>query len=106
MAKIRKNDIVKVITGSKKGATGKVLAVNTKKSTVLIEGLGVTTRHIRPSQQNPRGGKKEIHVGIDISKIALVVDEKALKTSRVGVIKKDDGTKTRVARALKNKEIK
>lgn len=106
MVKIRKDDIVKVITGSKKGTTGKVLAVNTKKATVLVEGLGVKTRHIKPSQVNPRGGKKEIHVPIDVSKVALVVDEKSAKTSRVGVVKNADGGKTRVARALKNKEIK
>lgn len=106
MVKIRKDDIVKVITGSKKGTTGKVLGVNTKKATVLVEGLGVKTRHIKPSQLNPRGGKKEIHVPMDISKVALVVDEKTAKTSRVGVVKKADGSKSRVARALKNKEIK
>jgi hypothetical protein len=43
---------------------------------------------------------------MDISKVALVVDEKAGTTSRVGLVKGTDGTKTRVARALKNKEIK
>lgn len=106
MVKIRKDDIVKVITGSKKGSTGKVLAVNAKKATVVVEGLGVRTRHIKPTQLNPRGGKKEIQVPIDISKVALVVDEKSAKTSRVGIVKNADGGKTRVARALKNKEIK
>lgn len=106
MARIRKDDIVKVITGAKKGTTGKVLAVNSKKATVLIEGLGVGHRHVKPSQLNPRGGKKDIHVPMDISKVALVVDEKSAKTSRVGLVKNADGGKSRVARSLKNKEIK
>lgn len=106
MPRIRKDDTVKIITGSDKGTTGKVLKVNTKDATVLIEGVGVGHRHVKPSQLNPRGGKKDIHVPVAISKVALVVDEKAGTTSRVGLVKNADGTKTRVARALKNKEIK
>jgi large subunit ribosomal protein L24 len=106
MPRIRKDDIVKIITGRKKGTTGKVLAVDTKKNTVLIEGVGVGHRHVKPSQLNPRGGSKDIHVPMDISKVALVVDTKTSKTSRVGLVKNADGGKTRVARSLKNKEIK
>lgn len=106
MARIHKDDTVKVITGKHKGTTGKVLAVDTKKNTVLIEGVGVGHRHVKPSQFNPRGGKKDIHVPMDISKVALVVDEKASKTSRVGLVANADGGKTRVARQAKNKEIK
>lgn len=106
MARIRKDDIVKIIAGSKKGTTGKVLAVNSKKATVLIEGVGVGTRHVRPSQLNPTGGKKDTHVPMDMSKVALVVDDKGSKTSRVAFVKKTDGSKVRVARQLKNKEIK
>lgn len=104
--KIRKDDLIKIITGAKKGTTGKVLAVNTKNRTVLIEGVGVGHRHVKPSQLNPRGGKKDIHVPMDISKVALVVDEKTGKTSRVGLVSNVDGGKTRVARQIKNKEIK
>lgn len=106
MTRIRKDDLVKIITGAKKGTTGKVLSVNTKDRTVLIEGVGVGHRHVKPSQLNPRGGKKDIHVPMDISKVALVVDEKSGKTSRVGLLKNADGKKVRLAKSLKNKEIK
>lgn len=106
MPRIRKDDTVKIITGSKKGTTGKVVKVNAKDRTVLVEGVGVMHRHIKPSQFNPRGGSKDIHTPIDISKVALVVDDKTGKTSRVGLVKNADGVKARVARALKNKEIK
>ena len=106
MARIHKDDTVKVMTGRNKGTTGKVLAVDTKKATVLIEGVGVGHRHVRPSQVNPRGCKKDIHVPMDISKVALVVDEKTGKTSRVGLVKNTEGSKTRVARQVNNKEIK
>lgn len=106
MSRIRKGDLVKIIAGSKKGTTGKVLAVDTKKNGVLIEGVGTLHRHVKPTQLNPRGGKKDIHVAMDISKVALVVDEKTAKTSRVGLMKNADGRKIRVAKSMKNKEIK
>lgn len=106
MARIHKDDTVKVMVGKNKGTTGKVLAVDSKNTTVLIEGIGVGHRHVRPSQVNPQGGKKDIHVPMDISKVALVIDEKTGKTSRVGLVKNADGNKTRVARQAKNKEIK
>ena len=101
--RIRKDDIVKIISGDNKGTTGKVLAVTANG--VLVEGVGLKTRHVRPSQLNPRGGKKDIHVAVPAHKVALVADEKTAKTSRVGY-KVTDGVKTRVARQLKNKEIK
>ena len=106
MVRIHKDDLVKIIAGKDKGTTGKVLAVDTKAGTVLVEGVGVGHRHVKPNQFNPKGGKKDIHVPTDISKVALVVDEKSGKTSRVGLVKNADGGKTRVARQLKNKEIK
>ena len=101
--RIRKDDIVKIIAGDHKGTTGKVLSVTA--SGALIEGIGLKTRHVKPSQLNPRGGKKDIHVATPLHKLALVADEKSAKTSRVGY-KVTDGAKTRVARQLKNKEIK
>ncbi|MBC7512416.1 50S ribosomal protein L24 [Candidatus Saccharibacteria bacterium] len=106
MPRIRKDDLVKIITGSHKGTTGKVVKVNTAAGTVLIEGVGVSHRTVKPSQLNPRGGSKDIHVPMDISKVALVVDEKTGKTSRVGYVKNAEGVKTRVAKSMKNKEIK
>ena len=103
--RIRKDDLVKVIAGKNKGTTGKVLSVLPAKNMALVEGVGLGHRHVKPSQINPRGGKRDIHVGISLHKLALVVDEKTSKTSRVGY-KVTDGVKARVARQQKNKEIK
>lgn len=105
MPRIRKDDTVKIIAGKDKGTTGKVQQVNSKDGTVVVENVGKRHVHIKPSQLNPRGGHKDIHVPVDISKVALVVDEKTAKTSRVGFVKQADGGKTRVAKALNNKEI-
>ena len=103
--RIRKDDMVKVIAGTHKGTTGKVLAVVPAKGVALVEGVGLGHRHVKPNQLNPRGGKKDIHVGVSLHKLALITDEKSGKTSRVGY-KVTDGAKTRVARQQKNKEIK
>ena len=104
--RIIKGDTVKIISGANKGTTAKVLSVDTKNSTVLLEGIGQKHRHIKPSQLNPRGGSKDVHTPTPLHKVALVVDEKSGKTSRVGYIKNADGSATRVARQANNKEIK
>ncbi|QQG50408.1 MAG: 50S ribosomal protein L24 [Candidatus Saccharibacteria bacterium] len=104
--RIQKDDLVKIISGDKKGTTGKVVRVLSKKNAVLVEGVGTKHRHVKPSQLNPRGGSKDIHVATPIHKVALVVDEKTSKTSRIGYTKNADGTKVRLARQAKNKEIK
>jgi large subunit ribosomal protein L24 len=104
--RIKKDDIVKLISGPNKGTTGKVLAVVPKKNGVLIEGLGQKHIHMKPSQLNPTGGHKDIHVPTPLHKVALVVDEKTGKTSRIGYSKSTEGAKVRLARQSKNKEIK
>lgn len=104
-ARIRKDDFVKIIAGADKGTTGKVLTVLPGKQAALVEGVGVASRKVKPSQLNPRGGTKDIHVPVPLHRLALVVDEKSGKTSRIGYKVSAEG-KTRVARQMKNKEIK
>lgn len=104
--RIIKGDIVKLISGANKGTTGKVLQVLTKKQAVLVEGVGTKHRNVKPSQLNPRGGHKDIHVPTPLHKVALVIDAKSGQTSRVGLVKNQAGITTRVARQSKDKEIK
>lgn len=104
--RIVKDDIVKIISGPNKGTTGKIVKVMPKKNAALVEGLGVKHRKLKPSQLNPTGGHKDIHVATPLHKLALVVDEKSMKTSRVGYSTNADGAKIRLARQVKNKEIK
>lgn len=107
MARIRTGDTVKITSGADKGTTAKVISVLPKKNAALLEGVGTKTRHMHASQANPRGGSKDIHIPVSLSKLALVIDTKTGATSRVGYVKNVDGTgKTRVARQAKNKEIK
>ncbi len=103
--RIKTGDTVKVISGANKGTTGKVTKVMPSENKVLIEGIGNRTRHMRRSMYR-QSGKKDIQVGIDASKVALVVDAKAGKVSRVGYAKDNDGKTIRIARQANNREIK
>lgn len=103
--RLRKGDQVKVIAGSLKGQTGKVVAVLPRQAAVKVEGMNIVKRHVKPNMLNPQGGVSELHKPIDASKVALVVDEKSGKTSRIGMHVKKDGSRVRTARQAKNKEI-
>ena len=54
--KIKKGDTVKVIAGKDKDKEGKVIAVNVKNNTVLVEGVNMVTKHSKPSMANQQGG--------------------------------------------------
>lgn len=95
MHKIKKGDLVKIITGKDKDKTGKILAVNTKKNTVTVEGCNMVTKHTKPSAQNQQGGIVHQEGPVDISNVMLVVVGKA---TRVG-FEVRDGKKVRVAKA-------
>jgi large subunit ribosomal protein L24 len=100
MLRIKKGDSVKVIAGGQKGKDGKVVKVLGDK--VFIEKVNVRERHIRPTAANPKGGKKDIHVGLHVSNVALLDGE---KTTKVGFKLNDNNQKVRVAKKTR-KEIK
>ncbi len=54
---IRKDDIVEVIAGDDKGKRGKVLRVIPEKNQVVVEGINLVYRHVKPSRRNPQGGR-------------------------------------------------
>ncbi len=103
MSRIRKGDTVKIISGGNKGKVAVVQSVLTGK--VLLSGIGERKRHSASNRIAP-AGKRDIQVPVQISNVALVVDEKSSKTSRIGVLIKPSGEKVRTAKALKGKEIK
>ena len=74
--KIRVGDKVLVITGASKGQTGTVLRYVGER--VIIQGLNLKKKHVKPSQQNPKGGVIQIEGPIHISNIAPC-DENGMK---------------------------
>ena len=93
--KIKKGDTVRVIAGADKDNEGKVIAVNRKNHTVLVEGVNMIKKHTKPSMANQNGGIIEQEGPIDISNFMLLVDG---KTTRVG-FQMDGDKKVRVAKA-------
>jgi large subunit ribosomal protein L24 len=100
--KIRKEDMVKVISGKDRGKTGRVLRVDPKRQRVYVEGVNVRTRHVRPhglrdvQRQQDVGGIVKDEGPIHVSNVMLI-DPKSGEPSRVGV-KRQEGRRVRVAK--------
>ncbi len=70
MAKCLKvGDRVKVIAGDHKGEIASIVKVDRANRKAMLKDINVRTRHIKATQYNPRGGKKDVHVGIDFSNL-------------------------------------
>jgi len=67
--KIRKGDKVVAIAGNDRGQIGSVLAVVGEKA--VVQGLNIRKKHVKPSQQNQRGGIVELEKPIHISNLKL-----------------------------------
>ena len=92
--KIKKGDKVIVITGSDKGTVGEVTKVLPDKEKVVVEGVNVRKKALKPSQANPDGGIIEQEMPIHVSNV-MAYDSKAKKGSKIG-FKEVKGKKTRV----------
>ena len=92
--KIKKGDLVKVISGNDKDKEGKVIAVNKNKNTLLVEGVNMMTKHAKPSMANQQGGIIHQESPIDASNVMLIHEGKA---TRVG-FKMDGDKKVRFAK--------
>ena len=100
---IKKGDTVKVLCGKDRGNEGKVLKVFPQKETAIVEGIGMVSKHMRPSQQYPNGGIVEQEAPIHISNL-MIIDPGTKTPSRIGRKKTDDG-KGWVRYAKKSGEI-
>ena len=92
--KIKKGDMVKVIAGKDKDKEGKVIAVNHKNGTVLVEGVNMLTKHTKPSMANQNGGIIHQEGPIDASNVMYLRKGEA---TRIG-FKMDGDKKVRVAK--------
>lgn len=66
---IRKNDVVEVIAGDHRGARGKVLRIDLQKQKVVVEGINLVFRHVRPTRKNPQGGRVQKEAPIHVSNV-------------------------------------
>jgi large subunit ribosomal protein L24 len=95
-ARIRKGDLVVVISGKDKGKTGKVTRVLREDDRVVVQGINLVKRHTRPTPRNPSGGIIEREQSIHACKV-MPVDPQSGKGTRVRFKTLDDGKKIRIA---------
>jgi large subunit ribosomal protein L24 len=97
--KLRTDDQVIVIAGKDKGKTGRILRVDPKHERVYVEGLNMVKRHQRPVAGRPNApvGVIEKEAPIHVSNVALL-DPQEDRPTRVGVVRRDDGRRVRVAK--------
>jgi large subunit ribosomal protein L24 len=93
---LKKNDLVRVISGKDSGKEGKILKVIPEKNRVIVQGVAFVKRHTRPNpQRNIKGGIAEREGAIHASNVQLVCAE-CSKLTRVGHKLLADGKKVRV----------
>ncbi len=91
---IHRDDLVFIRSGDDRGRTGKILRVIPKRSMVIVEGVNVHRKHVKPNQQNPQGGVVDKELPIHMSNVAPVADG---RPTRVRFGTRKDGSKVRVA---------
>lgn len=82
--KIKKGDRVQVITGQDKGVVGEVIATFPKADKVVVEGVNIRRKHMKPSNANPDGGMIDKECPIHVSNVKIAEGKKAKKKSKKG----------------------
>jgi large subunit ribosomal protein L24 len=96
--RLKKDDLVEVITGRDTGKRGKVLVVLPEKGRVIVQGVNFIKRHTRPNpQRNIKGGIAEREAPIHVSNVMIVSPDDDKKT-RIGSKLLPDGRKVRIGR--------
>ncbi|MDR2044391.1 MAG: 50S ribosomal protein L24 [Clostridium sp.] len=95
-AKIRKGDLVRIITGKDNSKEGRILSIDRKKGRVIVEGANMISKHCKPSQANPQGGIIQREAPLDISNVMYVHKG---KPTRIGIRILEDGKKVRFAKS-------
>ncbi|MBU1863958.1 MAG: 50S ribosomal protein L24 [Candidatus Omnitrophica bacterium] len=97
VARIRRNDTVFVRTGKDVGKKGKVLRMSPKEGRILVEGVNVVKKHMRPTRDNPKGGIVTVERPVQMSNVMLVCP-RCSKPTRIGMKHLTDGTKKRICK--------
>jgi len=100
--KIKKGDKVKVITGASKGATGEVIKAFPKENKVVVEGVNLVKKNLKPTQANPDGGTVEKEAPIHVSNVSFL-EVKAKKATKA---KKEVKEEKKVAKKPAKKAVK
>lgn len=93
--KLKKNDVVTVGTGKDKGKSGRILDIDKVRGRVVVEGINMVKKTVRPKGQNQKGGISEVEASVHISNVRLACKNCGL--TRIGY-KYENNQKSRVCR--------
>ena len=99
---VKKGDTVLVISGDDRGKKGKVLEVSRKEGKVIVEGLNIVKKHVKPRKMGDPGGIIEAEGALYACKVQVICPH-CNKPVRVGYKTFEDGTKSRIC--VKCKEV-
>src|SRR5438105_10841573 len=100
MARIKKNDMVQVLSGKNKGKQGSVIAILPKKGKVMVKDVAVVVHHVKPRRSGESGGLRKGESFIDMSCV-MPVCSACKKPSRVNTKVLDTGKRARVCNRCK-----
>jgi large subunit ribosomal protein L24 len=95
-ARLRKGDLVAVISGNDRGKRGRVLRILPERDRVVVEGVNLVYKHLRRSQQHPQGGRVHREAPVHVSNV-MPVDPETNEPTRV-TYRTVDGQRVRVGR--------
>jgi large subunit ribosomal protein L24 len=98
--RLKKNDLVEILSGREAGKTGKILKVVREKNQVVVEKVNLIKRHSRPSPTTGQGGIIEREAPLHVSKVMLICP-KCATAGRFRLTTTGDKTKSRVCRNCK-----
>ncbi len=102
--RLKKGDKVIVRSGKYKGKFGTVISTDARTNKVMVEGINIVKKHVKPNRTYPQGGIIDLTKPIDVSKVGIV-EPNAKKPSRISYQINKDGVKTRLFTKT-GKEIK
>ena len=97
--KLKKNDIVQVMTWKYKGQKGRIIKVLLDKNRIIVEGINIIKKHERPTQENPQGGIMKKETSIHSSNVLFVENDEPVK---IGYRILDNGSKVRYSKKTNN----
>lgn len=80
--KLKKDDLVRVISGNARGQEGKIVSIDLKKLRAIVEGVNLISKHTKPNAKSPNGGIVKQEGSIHISNLMLVVGGKVTRVGR------------------------
>ena len=98
--RLRKNDTVLVIKGKHRGKIGKIIKAIPKENLIIVEGVNIVKKNVKPSSKNPKGGIIEFSKPIKREN-AMIICPSCTKPTRIGIGILPDSTKVRICKKCK-----